>query len=46
MYEYIDAILRLVPDAEFNIFNGKISDWMDERKQPTEEEIQAEINNG
>jgi len=46
MYEYIDAIFRLVPYAEFNTIDGKISDWLDSRTQPTEEEIQAEINNG
>jgi hypothetical protein len=34
-------ILYLVPDAVFENFEGEITTWLDERVQPTEEQIAA-----
>lgn len=44
-YEQIDAIMRLVPNAEFNIRDGEL-EWLDERPEPSQEEIDIEVNNG
>jgi hypothetical protein len=44
-YSEIDAIMRLVPNAEFNIRDG-VLEWLDERPQPSQEEINAEVING
>jgi len=41
MIENIDAIRALVPDAELSYANGEIVDWLDDRPQPTDEEIAA-----
>jgi hypothetical protein len=37
--ENIDAIRALVPDAEMVYSQGVVTQWVDERTQPTEEEI-------
>ncbi len=37
--ENIDAIRALVPDAEMVYSQGVVTQWIDERTQPTEEEI-------
>jgi hypothetical protein len=51
MIENIDAIRALVPDAEMVYSQGVVTQWLDERTQPTDEEIatkktelQAEYN--
>lgn len=42
MIDIVSAIYALVPKASFNTSGGKIF-WYDNRPQPTEEEIQAKI---
>lgn len=42
VYTKTEAILELVKNACFSVVNN-IVDWQDERPQPTEEEIQAKI---
>ena len=39
----IKSVLALVPDAQFVSNDEKILQWHDNRKQPTETEIQAKI---
>jgi hypothetical protein len=39
MIENIDAIRALVPDAEMVYSQGVVTQWLDERTQPTDEEI-------
>jgi len=39
--ENIDAIRALVPDAEMVYSQGVVTQWVDERTQPTDEEIAA-----
>ena len=39
--ENIDAIRALVPDAEMVYSQGVVTQWLDERTQPTDEEIAA-----
>ena len=41
MIENIDAIRALVPDAEMVYSQGVVTQWVDERTQPTDEEIAA-----
>tara|TARA_B100001248_G_scaffold176560_1_gene134087 strand:- start:187 stop:477 length:291 start_codon:yes stop_codon:yes gene_type:complete len=36
-----DAILALVPNAEFVVYENKIIQWDSEETQPTEEEIET-----
>ena len=42
VYTKTEAILELVENACFSVVND-IVDWQDERPQPTEEEIQAKL---
>jgi len=42
MYNIANTILRLVPKAKFSIKNNEII-WNDERKQPTEKQIQKKM---
>ena len=39
--ENIDAIRALVPDAEMVYSAGVVTQWLDDRQQPTDEEIAA-----
>jgi len=39
--ENIDAIRALVSDAEMVYSQGVVTQWLDERTQPTDEEIEA-----
>ena len=39
----VEAILALVPNASFAMTDDVITQWEDERTQPTEAEIQAKI---
>ena len=41
MIENIDAIRALVPDAEMVYSAGVVTQWLDDRQQPTDEEIAA-----
>lgn len=41
MIENIDAIRALVPDAEMVYSEGMVTQWLDDRPQPTDEEIAA-----
>jgi hypothetical protein len=41
MIENIDAIRALVPDAEMVYSEGMVTQWLDDRQQPTDEEIAA-----
>ena len=41
MIENIDAIRALVPDAEMVYSEGVVTQWLDDRQQPTDEEIAA-----
>lgn len=41
MIENIDAIRALVPDAEMVYSESMVTQWLDDRPQPTDEEIAA-----
>jgi hypothetical protein len=43
--KYAEAIQRLVPKAEFVVRDG-VMEWLDERPQPSENEIADEIVRG
>jgi len=40
-FDHYGKIMHLVPDALLNTRAGKITEWMDERPQPTYDEIDA-----